>query len=70
MLQCIFVNQKQQKNKKLKDFDKKLKDLEKNSRSWGPVGPSGPQKSVQKTSLIYVDIGRYTSLISSHYQFL
>ena len=29
MLQCIFVNQKQQKNKKLKDFDKKLKDLEK-----------------------------------------
>ena len=39
---------------KISDLGKKLKDLNENSRIWGPVGPTGPPKSVQKTSLPYV----------------
>ena len=39
--------------KNSRNLTKKLKDLVKNSRLWGPDGPSRPQKSVLKTSLDY-----------------
>ena len=54
-----FAEENQEICQKLKElyqkplmfWEKKLKDLKKNSRVWGPVGPTGPQKSAQKTSL-------------------
>ena len=37
-------------------FWQKTQGFEKNSRVWGPVGPTGPPKSAQKTSLNYIEL--------------